>query len=107
MGNSDLVFFVQLHIKPERVDEWKNALTHLIDRMSEEPAFVTCFWDQSTDDPNLFTLYERWREASVDEFIRNQMKGYRKAYEDLLPGMLQTPRSTMILKPIQEWRRLP
>jgi len=105
MPSTDLVFFVQLHLKPERVEEWKRSVTQLIDRMSQEDTFVTCLLDQSAEDANLFTLYERWREPSVEAFIKNQMKEYRKAYEDLLPDLLQTPRTAMILSPVQEWKR--
>lgn len=105
MPGRDLAFFVQLHIKPERVEEWKKAVAALIDRMSQEDTFVTCLLDQSVEDPHVFTLYERWREPSPEAFIANQMKDYRKAYEDVLPGLLQTPRTAIILSPIREWRR--
>ena len=79
-----LVFIVQLHLKPERVEDWKRAVNELIDRMSQEDAFVTCLLDQSTEDPGMFTLYERWREPSLEAFVRNQMKDYRKRYEEML-----------------------
>lgn len=103
MASEDLVFFVQLHLKPERVEEWKVAVRRLIDLMSLEDAFVTCRLDQSTEDPTLFTLYERWREASVEAFVEHQMKPYRTEYERLLPELLRRPRATMVLRPVQEW----
>ena len=105
MLDEELVFFVQLHLKPERIEDWKRAVGELIDRMSQEDAFVTCLLDQSAEDSTVFTLYERWREPSLKAFIRNQMKEYRKAYEELLPALLQTPRKTMLLRPIRQWRR--
>jgi len=58
-----LVFIVQLHLKPERVEDWKRAVNELIDRMSQEDAFVTCLLDQSTEDPGMFTLYEQMARA--------------------------------------------
>ena len=61
-SDDELVFIVQLHLKPERVEDWERAVTELIDRMSQEDAFVNCLLDQSTGDPSMFTLYERWRE---------------------------------------------
>jgi quinol monooxygenase YgiN len=105
MPSDDLVFFVQLHLKPECVEDWKRAVTALIERMSQEDAFVTCLLDQSTEDPNVFTLYERWSETSLEGFIKNQMKEYRKVYEDMLPSLLQRPRRAMILSPVREWHR--
>ena len=59
----ELVFIVQLHLKPERVEDWKRAVIELIDRMSQEDAFVTCLLDQSTGDPNMFTLYREMARA--------------------------------------------
>lgn len=105
MLQDDLVFFVQLHLKPERVEEWMKAVTELIDRMSQEDAFVTCLMDRSIEDPTKFTLYERWREPSLEAFLTNQMKDYRKVYEDMLPSLLQSPRTAMILCPVREWHR--
>lgn len=86
MPTDDLVFFVQLDLKPERVEDWMNAVTALIDRMSQEETFVTCLMDQSREDPNKFTLYERWRQPSLQAFLENQMKEYRKVYEEMLPS---------------------
>jgi quinol monooxygenase YgiN len=105
MPSDELVLFVQLHLKRECVEDWKRAVTELIEHMSQEDAFVTCLLDQSREDPTVFTLYEKWRETSPEAFIKNQMKEYRKTYEDMLPGLLQTPRRTMILSPVREWHR--
>ena len=62
-SDDELVFIVQLHLKPECVEDWKRAVIELIDRMSQEDAFVTCLLDQSTEDPNMFTLYQRVARA--------------------------------------------
>jgi quinol monooxygenase YgiN len=104
-SDDELVFIVQLHLKPERVEDWKRAVIELIDRMSQEDAFVTCLLDQSTEDPNMFTLYERWREPSLEAFVKNHMKDYRKRYEEMLPDLLQAPRKAMTLRPVQAWHR--
>ena len=105
MSSTDLIFFVQLNIKSERVDEWMRAVTELIDHMSREDTFVMCLMDQSAEDPTIFTLYERWNEPSLDAFVINQMKDYRKRYEELLPELLRRPRRTMILSPLRTWQR--
>ena len=106
MANSDLVFYVKLHVKPECVEEWKRAVNQVIELMSTEDTFVTCYLHQDQQDKNLFTIYERWSEPTVDSFLKNQMKPYRRDYEAKLPALLQRPRETSILAPLGEWRKL-
>lgn len=72
MANSDLVFYVQCHVKPGCVEAWRQAVNEIIERMSGEDAFVVCYLHQDTQDPNLFTLYERWSEPTVDAFLKHQ-----------------------------------
>lgn len=107
MPSSDLVFYVQFQVKPECVQDWKNAVTEVIDHMSTESTFVTCYMHQDAQDANRFTLYERWREPSVEAFMQNQLevKSYRKAYEDKLPTLLEHPRTASILSYVKEWRQ--
>ncbi len=106
MDDRDLVFYVQLHVKPECVQEWQDALTELAACMAQETAFVSCTLHRDVEDENRFTLYERWREPSVDAFIRHQVtdKPYRQAYEERLPAWLQTPRTASVVRYVQEWR---
>jgi quinol monooxygenase YgiN len=105
--SSDLVFYVQLHVKPEYVQDWKDAVMEAIDHMSKETTFVTCYLHQDAEDANRFTLYERWNEPTVEAFVKNQMdaKLYRKSYEEKLPAMLQSPRTVSVLHYIKEWHR--
>lgn len=105
MANSDLVFYVKLHVKPECVDEWKQAVAEIVERMSHEEAFVSCYLHQDAQDPNLFMLYERWNEPSVEAFLHNQDTLYRRAYEAQLPALLERPREPSVLVPINEWHR--
>ena len=105
MANSDLVFYVKLHVKPECIDEWKQAVGEIVGHMSNEEAFVSCYLHQDTQDPNLFVLYERWSEPGVEAFLQNQDTPYRRAYEARLPALLQRPREPSVLLPINEWHR--
>ncbi len=77
-----------------------------IERMAEEEAFVSCTLHQDVQDENRYTLYERWREPSVESFIANQVtaKSYRHVYEERLPAWLQTPRTASVVRYVQEWR---
>jgi quinol monooxygenase YgiN len=107
MPNGDLVFYVKLELKPECVSEWRAAVVDVIEQMSREAAFVSCSLQHHADDPTTYTLYERWREPSVEAFLKNQFqsKAYRQAYEARLPSLLRAPRETTVLRHIQEWRR--
>jgi quinol monooxygenase YgiN len=107
MSSHDLVFYVQLQVKPDCVQEWKSAVIDVINHMSGESTFVTCYLHQDTQDASRFTLYERWREPSLEAFIKNQFeaKSYRKAYEEKLPTLLISPRTTSVLSTIEEWHQ--
>ena len=54
MPPDDLVFYVKLFVKPDRVDEWKAAVTQIIEEMSKEDAFVSCHLHQDASDENHF-----------------------------------------------------
>ena len=105
MPNSDLVFYVKLLVKPECVDAWKRAVDEVIECMRHEDAFVSCYLHQDLQEPNLFTLYERWNEPSVAAFLENQSKPYRTAYDAKLPDLLQRPREPSVLLPLGEWHK--
>jgi quinol monooxygenase YgiN len=98
-----LVFYVTLRVKPEQIDAWLEAVHALIDRMAEEPAFVSCDLHRDANDPTVFTLYERWNEESVEDFLAHQSTDYRAAYDALLPDLLQAPREPQVLELLQSW----
>jgi quinol monooxygenase YgiN len=101
----DLVFYVKYHIKPEYVEEFQEHLFVLVDNMGKEPAFVSAFVHQDIEDPTRFSMYERWQEASKEDFMTYQMasKAYRRIYEQRLPDMSATPRKICILQPMAFW----
>ncbi len=105
MANDDLVFYVKLHVKPERAREWRQAFDEIVAAMSREEAFVACYLHQDANDVNLFTLYERWAEPSVEAFLEHQMKPYRLEYDARLESLLQRPREAQILRPLGQWTR--
>lgn len=103
MANDDLVFYVKLHVKPDRVEDWKREFHAIAQAMSNEPEFIACYLHQDAADSNQFTLYERWAEPSVEAFLRNQMKPYRVEYDARIEPMLQRPREPQVLLPLDEW----
>lgn len=105
MPNNDLVFYVKLFVKPECVQQWREAFNEIATRMSQESSFVSCFLHQDAFDPTQFTLYERWAEPSVEAFLQNQMKPYRVEYDAKLERLLQRAREPQVLLPLGEWHR--
>ena len=103
MTSEHLVFYVKLYVKPELVEEWKAAVTTTIEAMAKEQAFISCHLHQDAHEENLFTLYERWAEPSVEAFLKNQMKPYRIEYDAKLEDLLQRPREPQVLKPLGQW----
>ncbi|HEX5515846.1 MAG TPA: antibiotic biosynthesis monooxygenase [Gammaproteobacteria bacterium] len=105
MPSNDLVFYVKLQVKPACVQEWRQAFDEIVEHMSKEDAFVSCYLHQDANDQTTFTLYERWAEPSVEAFLANQMKPYRVEYDTKLERLLQRPREAQILQPLGQWEK--
>lgn len=103
-SNNELAFYVTLQIKPEKVDEWLQAVNDIVEQMAKETAFICCHLQRDLLNPCTFTLFEKWREASMETFLANQMHPYRYAYEQKLPEYLQAPRQAAILTPLMQWQ---
>jgi len=103
----DLTFYVNFHVKPDRVEEWKQGALGVLEAMAHEDPFVMARLHQDANDPTKFSLYERWNEPSMDAFVENQLKGkaYRDEYEKVLPELLQSPRTFTVLDTLQLWER--
>lgn len=105
--NKNLAFYVKFHIKPEFVEQWKKEAMVVIEKMSKEETFVSCYMHEEADDPTRFSLYEVWSEPSMDAFIKNQLeaKDYRHEYEKTLPEKLQSERTFVVLNSLNEWHK--
>lgn len=105
--DNNLAFYVNFHIKPEMVEEWRKGALHVLNSMSVENTFVAAFLHQDTEDPTHFTLYERWNESSMESFVKNQLeaKEYRSIYEKQLPGWSKASRTFSQLIPLGSWIR--
>ena len=100
-----LVFHVVLRVKPQRVDDWLREVAAIAEAMSKEDTFLSCDLHRDANDPNVFTLYERWAEPDVETFLARQDKPYRREYEAKLPELLQGPREPQVLVPLRRWPR--
>jgi quinol monooxygenase YgiN len=102
-----LSFYVEFHVKPECVNEFKERVLYVLDSMSVEKTFVVCYFHQDANNSTRFSVNERWTEPSAEAFMENQLhaKEYRKAYEERLPELLASPRKITFLVSIKEWHR--
>lgn len=106
-SNEDLAFYVNFHIKSDKLEEWKEGALHVLNSMSVEETFVGAFLHQDAEDPGKFTLYERWAEPDMDAFVKNQLNAqeYRKVYEEQLPALVASPRTFSVLTPTENWNK--
>ncbi|RKE04399.1 putative quinol monooxygenase [Marinifilum flexuosum] len=104
-SENDLIFYVNFHIKPDKVEDWKKAALQVLNKMAEEDTFVSTFLHQDAEDPSRFTIYERWNEPSMEAFEKNHLnaKEYRQVYENMLPNLMQSMRTFRILEPLGSW----
>ncbi len=102
---NQLAFYVDFYVKEEKVQEWIASAKEVINQMSKEETFVLSYMHQDANDKTHFTLYERWNEKSMEDFIKNQLedKEYRHEYEKKLPAMLKRDREFTVLKTLQAW----
>lgn len=94
-------FFVYIHTKPGREQEYLAKVTYVLDEMSNESTFINYFLLQDERDPTTFVIYETWG-GTKEEFSNVQMKHlYRRDYEESLPRLLAEPREVQL-----NWRLL-
>lgn len=105
--SKNLVFYVEFDVKPESVECFVEEATKVLEAMSHEDTFIDTYFHRNVNEPNKFTLYERWSEPSMEAFVKNQLetKSYRAEYEKILPEMLASPRTFAVLEPIGEWKK--
>src|SRR3546814_8829554 len=84
-GSARLGFHVVWGGKPEGVEEGVREVAAIAEAMSKEDTFLSCDLHRDANDPNVFTLYERWAEPDVETFLARQDKPYRREYETKLP----------------------
>ncbi|WP_193165328.1 putative quinol monooxygenase [Microbulbifer hainanensis] len=103
--SKDLIFTVEFNVKPEREDEFMEALLHVLNRMSEEDTFVSTYLQRNLINPHKIMIFERWAEPSWEVFRQNHLltKDYRKDYEARLPEWLVEERKFAMYEPLQEW----
>src|SRR3546814_16458229 len=102
-ASTPLVFHVVLRVKPERVDEWLREVAALAEAMSKEDTFLSCDLHRDANDPNVFTLYERWAAPDVENFLAPHDNPYRRACENKPPALTPRLPAPPLLAAVPRW----
>lgn len=105
--SKNIAFTVQFDVKPDYLNEFKESLLHVLESMTVEDTFVSCYLHKDPQDETKITVYEIWSEPSMEAFFENQLKAkdYRQEYEAKIGDWLKSDRVISILEPKKEWHK--
>jgi quinol monooxygenase YgiN len=68
--NNNLVFTVQFDIKPEYSSIFEKSLQHILNKMSTEDTFVSCYLDKDLSNETRYILYEIWKKKVLKPLLK-------------------------------------
>ena len=86
-----LILIVNLHVKPELVEAFREATIENARNSRKEPGIVRFDLLQQSDDPTRFALVEVYRDA--DAPTRHRESAHYNAWVQKVPDMLVEPRT--------------
>lgn len=96
---------VQLPGKPEHCRELEDRVVEMMDRVAQEPDFLSAFLHRSVDDPDTLVLYETWACSREHFETHHSAANYWQVHESALPALLAAGRSVQFLEPLRSWTR--
>lgn len=91
MDESMVILIVNLHVKPERLDAFREATLENARNSMQEPGIARFELLEQADDPTRFVLYEAYRDAEAP--ARHRETAHYKTWVEKVPDMLVEPRS--------------
>ena len=88
------ILIVSLHVKPEHIEEFKQATGENAAKTRKEPEAVRFDVLQQTDDPTRFVFIEVYRNA--DAHAAHRLTEHYQAWNDKTAGWLYEPRTRAI-----------
>ena len=88
-----LVVHVNVHVKPDRIEDFKMATIQNASESVREPGIARFDVMQREDDPSKFVLVEVYRDA--DATMRHKETGHYAAWRDAVAPMMAEPRSSV------------
>lgn len=86
-----LILIVNLHVKPECLEAFREATMENARRSRQEPGIVRFDFLEQSDDPTRFTLVEVYRDA--DAPARHRETTHYNTWVQKVPDMLMEPRT--------------
>jgi autoinducer 2-degrading protein len=100
-----LILLVQVHVKPEYVEEFKQATIVNASNSVKEPGIARFDFIQQEDDPTRFVLVEVYRDAEAS--VRHKETAHYLAWSEKVTDWLAGPRNrlryTNIFPANQSW----
>ena len=87
-----LVVHVQVHVKPELVEAFRDATWENASKSVQEPGVARFDVIQQSDDPTRFVLVEVYRTA--DDPARHKETAHYQTWRDTVAEMMAEPRSS-------------
>lgn len=88
-----LIVHVNVHVKPERIEEFKMATIQNASESVREPGIARFDLVQKEDDPTRFVLVEVYRDS--DATARHKETAHYAAWRDSVAPMMAEPRSSV------------
>jgi len=88
-----LIVHVNVHVKPDRIDDFKMATIQNASESVREPGIARFDVVQKEDDPTRFVLVEVYRD--VDATARHKETAHYAAWRDAVAPMMVEPRSSV------------
>jgi quinol monooxygenase YgiN len=85
-----LIIYVSIHVKPDRVEDFKSAILDNARNSVREPGVVRFDVLQQQDDPTWFMIYEAYR--TPDDHARHRETAHYKKWRDTVEEMMAEPR---------------
>lgn len=88
-----LIVHVNVHVKPDRIEEFKMATIQNASESVREPGIARFDVVQKEDDPSRFVLVEVYRD--VDATARYKETAHYAAWRDAVAPMMAEPRNSV------------
>ncbi len=88
-----LIVHVNVHVKPDRIEDFKMATILNASESVREPGIARFDVVQKEDDPSRFVLVEVYRD--VDATARHKETAHYAAWSDSVAPMMAEPRSSV------------
>ncbi|NIS82268.1 MAG: antibiotic biosynthesis monooxygenase [Anaerolineales bacterium] len=88
-----LIVHVHIHVKPDRVDDFKQATVENARNSVLEPGVARFYLIQQADDPTRFILVEIYRTA--EDPAKHKETAHYQIWRDRVAEMMAEPRSSV------------